>query len=60
LSDAEVGAAAGDLIYAYYLRYLVPKHKQQDFTQQGVERLTAHMREIARGRAKKEPSQPDS
>uniref|UniRef100_A0A0X3Q641 Uncharacterized protein n=1 Tax=Schistocephalus solidus TaxID=70667 RepID=A0A0X3Q641_SCHSO len=37
-----------------------PKHKHQDFTQQGVERLTSHMCEIARGHVKKEPSQPDS
>ncbi|VDL85964.1 unnamed protein product [Schistocephalus solidus] len=37
-----------------------PKHKHQDFTQQGVERLTSHMREIARGHVKKEPWQLDS
>ncbi|VDL96599.1 unnamed protein product [Schistocephalus solidus] len=37
-----------------------PKHKHKDFTQQGVERLTSRMREIARGHVTKEPSQPDS
>uniref|UniRef100_A0A183SWJ4 VLIG-type G domain-containing protein n=1 Tax=Schistocephalus solidus TaxID=70667 RepID=A0A183SWJ4_SCHSO len=36
LSDAEVGAAAGDLVYVYYVHNLAPKHKHQDFTQQIV------------------------
>ncbi|VDL96680.1 unnamed protein product [Schistocephalus solidus] len=43
MSDAEVGAAAGDLVYTYYVHELAPKHKHQDFTQQGVERPTAHV-----------------
>ncbi|VDL90255.1 unnamed protein product [Schistocephalus solidus] len=60
LSDAEVGAAAGDLVYVYYVHDLDPKHEHQDFTQQGVERLTSHMCEIVRGHVKKEQSQPDS
>ncbi|VDL90163.1 unnamed protein product [Schistocephalus solidus] len=60
LSDAEVGAAAGDLAYVYYVHDLAPKHEHQDFTQQGVERLISHMCQIARGHVKKEPSQPDS
>ncbi|VDL95954.1 unnamed protein product [Schistocephalus solidus] len=58
--DAKVGAAAGSLVYAYFAHALPPKHKHQDFTQQGVERLKSHMCEIARGHVKKEPSQPDS
>ncbi|VDL87017.1 unnamed protein product [Schistocephalus solidus] len=37
-----------------------PKHNHKDNTQQDVERLTSHMCEIARGRFKKEPSQPDT
>ncbi|VDL91150.1 unnamed protein product [Schistocephalus solidus] len=37
-----------------------PKHKHQDFTQQGLEQLTSHMCDRARGHVKKEPSQPDS
>ncbi|VDL98510.1 unnamed protein product [Schistocephalus solidus] len=60
MSDAEVGAAAGDLVYAYYVHDLPPKHKHQDFTQQGVERLISPMFEIGRGHVKKEPSKPDS
>ncbi|VDL89464.1 unnamed protein product [Schistocephalus solidus] len=38
LSDAEGGAAAGDLVYTYYLHDLALKHKQQDFTHQGTTR----------------------
>ncbi|VDL89241.1 unnamed protein product [Schistocephalus solidus] len=59
-SDAEVGAAAGDIIYAYHVHDRAPKHKHQDFTQQGVEWLASHIFEIARGHIEKEPSQPDS
>ncbi|VDM00047.1 unnamed protein product [Schistocephalus solidus] len=36
------------------------KHKRQDFTQQGVERSTSHMCELARGRVTMESSKPDS
>ncbi|VDL99117.1 unnamed protein product [Schistocephalus solidus] len=60
LSDAEVGAAAGDFVYVYHVHDLDPQTQHQDFTQQKVERLTYHMCEIARGHVKKEPSQPDS
>ncbi|VDL99474.1 unnamed protein product [Schistocephalus solidus] len=59
LSDAGVGAAAADLIYAYYVRDLVIKHKHQELAQQRVERLTSHMREISTGDIKKESSQPN-
>uniref|UniRef100_A0A183SHG6 Peptidylprolyl isomerase n=1 Tax=Schistocephalus solidus TaxID=70667 RepID=A0A183SHG6_SCHSO len=60
LSNAEVGAAAGDLVYVYYVRDLAPKPEYQDVKQQEVERLTSHMCEIARGHFKKEQSQPDA
>ncbi|VDL97225.1 unnamed protein product [Schistocephalus solidus] len=60
LSDAEVDAAAGDLVYVYYEHGPTPQTQHQDFKQQGVERLTSHMCEIARGHVEKEPSQPDS
>ncbi|VDL88915.1 unnamed protein product [Schistocephalus solidus] len=60
LSDAEVVTAADELIYAYYVHDLAPKQQHQNFTQQGVERLTFHVCEIVRGHVKKEPSQPDS
>ncbi|VDL92557.1 unnamed protein product [Schistocephalus solidus] len=35
-SDAEVGAAVGDIVYAYYVHDLAAKYKHQDFTQQGL------------------------
>ncbi|VDL88879.1 unnamed protein product [Schistocephalus solidus] len=60
LFDAEVGAAAGDLVNVYYVYDLAPKHQHQDFAQQGVERLASHICEIARDHVNKEPSQPDS
>ncbi|VDL89924.1 unnamed protein product [Schistocephalus solidus] len=60
LSDAGVGEAAGDIVYAYYVHDLPHKHKHQDFTQQRVERLAYHMCGSARGHVKKELSQPGS
>ncbi|VDM03914.1 unnamed protein product [Schistocephalus solidus] len=60
LCDAKVGAAADDIVYAYYVHDLVPQTQTPGFHLTGVERLTAHICEIARGHVKKEPSQPDS
>ncbi|VDL88614.1 unnamed protein product [Schistocephalus solidus] len=51
LSDAEFGAAAGDIEYTYYLHDLVPQTQAPGFN-------TTH--EIAGGPIKKEPLQPDS
>ncbi|VDM00654.1 unnamed protein product [Schistocephalus solidus] len=60
LSDAEVGAAAADLVYVSTYTTCPHKNKHQDFTQQRVERLTSQMCDIAGGHVKKELSQPDS
>ncbi|VDL81476.1 unnamed protein product [Schistocephalus solidus] len=59
-SDAEMGAAASDLFYAYYVHELPHKHKHQVFTQHGVELPKSHMCEIARFHVMKEPSQLNS
>ncbi|VDL88898.1 unnamed protein product [Schistocephalus solidus] len=48
LSDAGVGAAAGDLVYANYVHDLAPKHKHLDFIQQGdLAQLTTYQISIA-------------